>query len=152
MIKRCWHACDCKCDCECESLFRQAFMAFWPGAKLHHTSAPPPPSKKASQTFKLKSQSLPFPISNFQVSRLHPISTFQAQRLPNIFYYNNIYNLYYRLGTNFGHFQALFKVLRFSQTFPAKFTCIQLLHILSIIKHQIFSHLVLFSIFYGRFP
>ena len=41
----------------------------------------------------------------------------------------------YRLGTNFGHFQALFNVLRFSQTFPAKFTCIQLLHILSIIKH-----------------
>ena len=58
----------------------------------------------------------------------------------------------YRLGTNFGHFQALFKVLRFSQTFPAKYTCIQLLHILSIIKHQTFSHLVLFSLFYGRFP
>ena len=43
--------------------------------------------------------------------------------------------LIYRLGTNFGHFQALFNVLRFSQTFPAKFACIQLLHILSIIKH-----------------
>ena len=58
----------------------------------------------------------------------------------------------YRLGTNFGHFQALFNVLRFSQTFPAKFTCIQLLHILSIIKHLKCSHLVLFSLFYGRFP
>ena len=39
----------------------------------------------------------------------------------------------YRLGTNFGHFQAFVNVLRFTLNFPAKCPCTQLLHILSIL-------------------
>ena len=41
--------------------------------------------------------------------------------------------LKYRLGTNFGHFQAFVNVLRFTLNFPAKCPCTQLLHILSIL-------------------
>ena len=57
-------------------------------------------------------------------------------------------------GPILGHFQALFNVLRFSQTFPAKFTSIQLLHILSIIKHfrVVFAILRPISVALSRAP
>ena len=49
----------------------------------------------------------------------------------------------YRLGTNFGHFQAFVNVLRFTLHFPATCPCIQLLHYYS-------QHSVALNIFASR--